>query len=165
MRLAATLTTMRDAARQPVALRGTLRDPGEMPRDVVILDVSVSGFRAELPGDVTIEPGTRVRIAASAFGVHEAIAVRGDEAGGYGFAFARPIAPAALEGLDGEQPSSVRPFPIVPLLFPAAVDPAPALASDRPRISARASLAIMIGISCALWIVLAAIVAAVSIAA
>jgi hypothetical protein len=161
MRLAATLTTMRDAARQPVELRGTLRDPGELPRDVVILDVSVSGFRAELPGDVTIEPGTRVRIAASAFGVHEAIAVRGGEEGGYGFAFTRPIAPAALSDLDGDTRSSVTPFPNPPLPF-AAIPALEAVADEMPRISARASLAIMVGISCALWIALAAIVAAVS---
>lgn len=160
MRLAATLTTMRDAARQPVELRGTLRDPGEMPRDVVILDVSVTGFRAELPGDVAIEPGTRVRIAASAFGVHEAIAVRSDEGGSYGFAFVRPVAPAALAALDGEQPSSITPFPIASMLVPAAAEAQSAL--DRPRISARASLAIMVGISCALWVVLAAIIASVS---
>ena len=157
MRLAATLTTMRDAVRQPVELRGTLRDPGELPRDVVILDVSVSGFRAELPGDVTIEPGTRVRIATSAFGVHEAVAVRGSEGGSYGFAFTRPIARKALTGLDGEQPSSVTPFPRAQPAVPAAAEPSQA--DDRPRISARASLAIMVGISCALWIVLAAVVA------
>lgn len=158
MRLAATLTTMRDAARQPVELRGTLRDGGELPRDVVILDVSTSGFRAELPGDVTIEPGMRVRIAASSLGVHEAIAVRGGEGAGYGFAFTRPI---TVGSLDGVQPSTVTPFPTAPLPSPPIVEPA-AAAAERPRISARASLAIMVGLSCALWLLLAAIVAAVS---
>lgn len=158
MRLAATLTTMRDAARQPVELRGTLRDSSELPRDVVILDVSTTGFRAELPADVTIEPGMRVRIAASSLGVHEAVAVRGGEDEGYGFAFARPI---MLNDLDGAQPSSVTPFPGAPLPAMPAADIAAAPAG-RPRISARASLAIMVGISCALWLALAAIVAAVS---
>ena len=154
MRLAATLTTMRDAARQPVALRGTLRDPGALPRDVVIVDVSTSGFRAELPDDVTIAPGTRVRIAASSLGVHEAVAVRGDEGGGHGFAFTRPLAAPALADLDREQPSTVTPFPASPA-------PVAALAIDaRPPISARASLAIMVCISCGLWLLLAGLVGA-----
>jgi hypothetical protein len=164
MRLAATLTTMRDAARQPVELRGTLRDPGELPRDVVILDVSASGFRAELPDDATIQPGTRVRIAASAFGVHDAIAIRSDDGGAYGFAFTRPLPSAALQGLSQEQLSSVTPFPIVARPSPVAAMPA-VQADAPPRISARASLAIMIGISCGLWIALATVVAAASLLA
>ena len=169
MRLAATLTTMRDAARQPVAVRGTLRDSGERPCDVVILDVSTSGFRAEVPRDVAIEPGTRVRIAASAFGVHDAIAVRNEEGGSYGFAFTRAIPPAMLERLAGEQPSTVMPFPGVARSTPATAPVAPATvplpAAERATISARASLAIMVAISCALWIVCAAVVAALSLIA
>lgn len=165
MRLAATLTTVRDAARQPVELRGTLRDAAALPRDVVILDVSTSGFRAELPGDATIEPGTRVRIAASSLGVHEAIAVRGGDGAGYGFAFTRPLAALAVDGLDGEQPSTVTPFPQSPLPAGPAIDAVAPAADATPKISARASLAIMIVVSCGLWLLLAAIVGAVSLLA
>lgn len=145
----------READRQPVALRGTLRGYDAAPRDVVILDISTSGFLAELPIGTALADGTRVRVAAAPFGAQEAVVVRQDERC-HGFVFARPLDPATLDGVDGEQPSSIALFPGAPLPVPIVPDKA---------ISARASLALMVAISLGLWLALAGVVAALTLLA
>ena len=158
MRLAATLTPMRDAARVAVALRGTLRDHDHAPHEVTILDLSSTGFLAELPEGTQVEPGMRVRIATTPLGAHEAVAVRHGD-GCYGFAFVRPIAGEALAAAQGEQTSSVFPFPIAAdaaAAMPGMVA-APAFAAEpEAAISARASLVLVTALSAGLWGLLAA---------
>lgn len=155
MRLAATLTklgTERGSPRQTVNLRGTLRDADDAPSEIVILDVSESGFLAELPASAALALDTRVRVAATMLGAHEAVVVRRDGAL-HGFAFARPLGPDAVIGLDGEQTSSVTRFPGVSLPVPPQAD-----VVMPGRLSARASLGIMIAIALGLWLSLAAVV-------
>jgi hypothetical protein len=164
MRLAATLTTLdfataeRGSARQPVALRGTLRDGGDAPSEIAIVDVSESGFLAELPAGIDLPLDAQVRIAATLLGIHNAVVVRRDGRS-YGFAFVRPIGRDVVGGLDAEQPSTVTAFPgRAPATFSVALPERPA--PSRTGLSPRASLAIMLGVSAGLWLALAGVVAA-----
>lgn len=157
MRLAATLTTVREATRRPMALRGTLRDPDDAPCDVVILDASLSGFLAEFPDGLIMEPGTRVRVAATPLRAREAIVVRQDGRQ-HGLVFVRPLSPSALHALGADQPSNVTRLPV----GPAALHPDGGDDRHAGRISARASLALMLGISVAQWLALLGVVTAIS---
>lgn len=149
MRLAATLETIdgdtgERSPRRLVALRGTLRDPGEAPHEIAIVDVSDSGFLAELPEGAGLPIEARVRVAATLLGTHEAVVVRRDGAL-HGFAFARPLDGGIADTLQGEQPSTVTPFPGVVLPAPSTS------AATRPALSPRASLGLMLAISAGLW--------------
>lgn len=159
MRLAATLTTLetgRGSERQPVALRGTLRDAADAPSEIAIIDISESGFLAELPAGTELPVDARVRVAATPLGTHDAVVVRRD-GDCYGFAFARALRPGLAQALDGEQPSTITPFP-------GQRRPSPAMAAEAPAaaLSPRASLVLMIGISAAIWAGLAAVVAGIA---
>ncbi len=59
----------RRAERQPKAITGTVRKDGR-PYDILIQDLSSSGFRASVP--VGLNPGDAILVGTSSFGRHEA---------------------------------------------------------------------------------------------
>ncbi|WP_419828140.1 PilZ domain-containing protein [Sphingomonas sp.] len=120
MRLAATLTPGRGALRRAIRLAATMRGQDDGAVDVTILDISTTGFLAELPADLGLAVGVRVRVAVARLGPHAAVVVR--QAGRrHGFAFLQPLPHAMVAALDPDA-SNVEP------LFPTpsmAVGPSP----------------------------------------
>lgn len=151
MRLAAKISPMR-AERRGAALRATLRETPDLPRDIEIVDLSNTGFLAELPEGVAITPGTSVRVAAAPIGSHVAFVVR-NEGRRHGFAFQRPLARGMLDRIDSIDADTVVPFA-------AGQGAAFPVAHDITRPSARSSLAIMTGVSLLLWGTLASLLLA-----
>jgi hypothetical protein len=139
MRLAATLTPGRGALRRAIRLAATMRGQDDGAVDVTILDVSTTGFLAELPDGLSLETGTRACVAVAPIGRHGAIVVR-REGRRHGFAFLQSLPPATVAALDPDA-SNVEP------LF--AVSAAP------PARSPRASLVLAGVAGAGLWIVLA----------
>lgn len=107
--LAALYRDERSAERYPVSLTGTLRDPDRTPHDVVVEDLSMSGFR--LPVSADLEVGTYVSLGLPRVGICPARVVRqGDER--YGCAFLVPLTGAEFQAaLNGK---ILRPVSIVP---------------------------------------------------
>jgi hypothetical protein len=108
MRLAATLSPRRGAMRRVIGMAGTMRAADDAPCDIAILDISPTGFLAELPDGVALEPGATVRVAAIGLGRLPAVVVR-SEGRRHGFAFARPMYAPLIDAL-GSQPSNVAPL-------------------------------------------------------
>jgi PilZ domain len=97
--LAKAVLTGRVHDRRPVRLDGTLR-VDDKPFDVVIHDLSVSGFRARTNAD--LQPGDRVAIGSPAIPLREAVVVWA-RVGEVGFEFVNPLRAfevAAAEPLD-----------------------------------------------------------------
>ena len=76
------------AVRRETALIGTMRDAGR-PFDIVIADLSVSGFRAK--SDVPLAIGDMVAVSFGTLRDHEAVVVRHTPDGDSGFSFVLPI--------------------------------------------------------------------------
>lgn len=143
MRLAATIKPVRGALRRAISLPGTMRDRANRPCDIDILDISASGFLAELGVGSMIEPGARMAVSATAIGRREAVVVR-REGRRCGFVFAQPLPPGIVETLT----------PYVGNVEPLFVASAGA-ASDVRRLSPRVSLALIAAIAGGLWSMLA----------
>lgn len=103
----------RGAERHAVEIDATLRGPSREAVDVVIEDLSTSGFR--IPSVSAVEPGTQFSIGLPGLGTRLAVAVR-DASGRYGCVFleelgaselqtaltAEPLAPLALRSGQAE---------------------------------------------------------------
>jgi hypothetical protein len=119
MDIAAQLTVVEDRAdRRDVVIDATIRQ-GRAPIDIVIIDISVTGFRATLHSDLRV--GEDVIVGAPALGKMRA-RVAWTSAGECGFEFWQPISP--------EDAASARSIDTVHYVaFPAAA-PSPAIDAD-----------------------------------
>ena len=145
----------RDIDRAPridLKVGATLRDPAANPHDVVVLDLSASGFR--LDSAVELPPGTPVTLGIGGT-VRAARIVRSD-ARGAAASFLHPLTDAQLQA--STLPSHDGP---VLLQFPTApreAVPPPATATPPARLSPRARLAIIVGACILSWALVAMIV-------
>jgi hypothetical protein len=122
----------------------TLRDPSGQPDDVVVCDLSGTGFR--LSGERTLSSDGDVTLGIGGI-VRTARIVRETDTG-YGFAFAQPLSDAQLrEALTRADVCVVR------LTFPTAAPRAPSSVSefDTPHYSAPARLFILIAACLLSW--------------
>jgi hypothetical protein len=84
----------RRALRRPVKLKARLRDRGSTRFDIDVLDLSLSGFRAETA--YTLHPGTAVWITLPGFaGLEATVAWQTREQ--VGCAFRQPLHPAVYD--------------------------------------------------------------------
>lgn len=83
----------RGAARHEVEIDATLRDPSRQASDVVVEDLSTTGFR--IGTTVPMGPGTHFSIGFAGLGVCAAEAVR-EANGRYGCRFLQPLTEAEL---------------------------------------------------------------------
>lgn len=102
----------RGSERYAVGLNATLRDRITRPHDVMIEDLSLTGFR--LSGGPALEVGAQASIGFAGIGVHQAQVMRRDGSG-YGCEFVTPITREMLvHALDVG--------PVAPIAFPTSSD-------------------------------------------
>jgi hypothetical protein len=83
----------RRAERFPIGFDATLRDPAHVPLDVVVEDISATGFR--MITDADLAAGADIRLGLAGIGVHRAQIVWHAN-GIYGCAFVTPLTSADL---------------------------------------------------------------------
>ena len=147
----------RDIDRAPridLKVGATLRDPAATPHDVVVLDLSASGFRLDTA--VELPPGTPVTLGIGGT-VRAARIVRSD-ARGAAASFLDPLTDAQLHAstLAGHDGPVLLQFPTAPREAAAAPPPAPA--TPPARLSPRARMAIIVGACILSWALVAMIV-------
>lgn len=101
----------RGRARHAVALGGTLRDPVRAPHDVLVSEVSATGFR--IPATVALAPGDAITLGLAGIGARAARVVREDAGGQYGCAFVSPLDEGELAALLGPPADLVVPWPLI----------------------------------------------------
>jgi hypothetical protein len=111
----------RGSERFPVGLNATLRDQVTRPHDVMIEDLSLTGFR--LSGGPVLELGSEASIGFAGIGVHQARVTRQD-GGIYGCEFLTPITQEMLT-------RALSAGPVSPIAFPAS--PGPSLLDHVPE--------------------------------
>ncbi|NJR77669.1 pilus assembly protein PilZ [Sphingomonas corticis] len=84
----------RHALRKAVTMRAQLRDRGTTRFEIEVVDLSVTGFRAQT--GFSLWPGTTVWLTLPGLAALEAVVAWRDKSR-YGCAFARPLHPAVLE--------------------------------------------------------------------
>lgn len=136
----------RGAVRHDVAVDATLRDPDKRPFDVVVEDLSGTGFL--VPAVTRLSPGEQVTLGISGVGMCHARVVR-EDARGFGCEFLLPLGDATLAAALAAIPSD-----------PAPLDrPEFARTPDHPRrvrdgrLSARARLAVLTAGAAGAWAV------------
>jgi hypothetical protein len=135
----------RSAERHAVSLDGTLRDPEWNPYDVVVEDLSSSGFR--MPARADLEVGAYVSLGLPGVGICPARVVRqaGDR---YGCAFLVPLNSAELgSAITG---TVMRPVSIGAQMRRSFVEPKLDGATDE-RFSGAKRLTIILGLLATTW--------------
>ena len=116
---AALYRNVRTAERHPVALDGTLRDPDLKPIDILVDDLSMTGFR--IPVEPGLEPRDLVSLGLAGVGTRSARIVRRDGER-LGCAFLSPLDEEQLAAaLDATAPQVIEletaqayPMPVMP---------------------------------------------------
>ena len=100
----------RIAERHRVSLPGTLRDPEQQPFDVVVEDLSRSGFR--VPSDAALDVGDVVSLGLPGVGTCRAFVVRqaGDR---YGCMFLTPLSAIELQAVLAAVPAEPIPLRVL----------------------------------------------------
>lgn len=102
----------RASQRFPVGVNATLRDQVTRPHDVMIEDLSLTGFR--LSGGPALDAGSEASIGFAGIGIHQARVTRQD-GNSYGCEFVTPITQEMLtRALNAE--------PVAPIAFPIGRD-------------------------------------------
>ncbi|RYF18271.1 MAG: PilZ domain-containing protein [Oxalobacteraceae bacterium] len=147
----AKLYDQRAAPRHTVDVDGTLRDDANRPYEIVVADLSITGFR--IPGSEDLEIPSRIGLGLTGLGGRSAQVVRRDDQGWYGCVFDVPLTESELNGIVfGSPRSTVVPLPWVP-------DPvldAPSFMDE--RLSPRVKGLIILSMTSAGWIGLIAAV-------
>ncbi len=116
----------RAAERFRVGLDATLRDPEHMPIDVMVEDLSASGFRVLTATDLAV--GVEIGLGLAGIGMHRA-AVIWCEGGVCGCAFVQPLTKAVLDRALGAPSTAPVALPRVGPWGPVPVDANP---DERP---------------------------------
>jgi hypothetical protein len=105
----AELYDKRTAPRHSVNVDGTLRDDAHRPYEIVVADLSLTGFR--IPGSANLDVFSRIGLGLTGLGGRSAQVVRQDEQGWFGCVFDVPLTASELKGIVAGQPKST----VVPL--------------------------------------------------
>lgn len=156
MALVATLYSddARGSERRQVELDGTLRGPAHTPHDVLVSELSSTGFRVPATGALSV--GSRITLGLSGVGARAARIVRlaGDEQ--FGCEFISPLSPGELAAALDAPPAELIRFPQTAMVAPADALPEP----DVGRFPGPVRLAVLMGGGLAAWgITIAAAVA------
>ena len=148
--LAKLINDTRNAERFPVGLNATVRNVAARPYDVVIEDLSATGFR--MVGGPYMDIGAPVSIGFAGIGVQPARVTRLND-DSYGCEFTKPLSVANLSAALTAAPSA-------PIAFPAS--PTQPWLADAPEphvepYSGRTKLALAVAVPAALWGAIAAI--------
>jgi hypothetical protein len=144
------INDVRTAERFPVELDATVRNAAELPSDVVIEDLSATGFR--MVGGPHMEIGSAVSIGFAGIGVRSARLVRHDE-GSYACELHQPLSASELS-------TALNATPVEPIMFPKT--PSKTWLADAPEpyvegYSPKTKLALAIVMPATLWAVIAGI--------
>ncbi len=93
---------VRGAERRPVGIRAQLRESGSTRLDVLVLDLSISGFRVESIYGIAV--GARVFLTIPTFAPLEALVVWRRQTG-YGCWFVHPLHPAVFDTICARHPT------------------------------------------------------------
>lgn len=148
--LAKLIDDARSAERYPVELDATVRNAAARPYDVVIDDLSTTGFR--MVGGPHMEIGSPVSIGFAGIGIQPARVTRLHN-DSYGCEFVTPLSVADLTAARTAAPTA-------PIAFPALPTQAWLPATPEPYVepySGRTKLALAIIVPAALWGAIAAI--------
>lgn len=148
--LAKLINDTRNAERFPVELDATVRNAAARPYDVVIDDLSATGFR--MVGGPHMEIGAPVSIGFAGIGVQPARVTRLHD-DSYGCEFTTPLSVADLSAALTAAPSAPIAFPTLPTQAWLADAPAPHI----EPYSGRTKLALAIVLPAALWGAIAAV--------
>ncbi|WP_409349181.1 PilZ domain-containing protein [Sphingomonas sp. BK481] len=147
----AKLYDQRTAPRHSVGLDGTLRDDNNRPYEVVVSDLSLTGF--VIPGSANLKIPSRIGLGLTGLGGRSAQVVRKDGQGWYGCVFDVPLTDAELNSVVVEKPKST----VVSLPWtPDPILDAPSFRDE--RLSPLVKVLIIAGATGALWGGLAAAV-------
>lgn len=140
----AKLFDQRTAPRHPVDVDGTLRDTENEPHEVVVVDLSLTGFR--IPGATDVAVFSRIGLGLTGLGSRSAKVVRRDEQGWYGCTFDVPLTASELRRVVSEKPVSTV------VSMPWSPDPILDCPSTGVKLfSSRTKAWIIICISLSLW--------------
>ena len=145
----------RSSERFPAGLNATLRDQVTRPHDVMIDDLSLTGFR--LSGGPAMALGSEASIGFAGIGVHQARVTRQD-GDVYGCEFVTPITQEMLT-------RALTAGPVAPIAFPTAAGPSLLDHVPEPYVepySGRTKLAIATVAAAAGWAVAAGLYFALS---
>lgn len=140
----------RSSERFPVELDATVRNAAARPYDVVIEDLSTTGFR--MVGGPAMVVGDAVSIGFAGIGVQPARLTRLND-DSYGCEFIRPLSPADLS-------TALHAAPIEPIAFPTLPTQAWLANAPEPHVepySPKTKLALAIIAPATLWAVIAGI--------
>lgn len=143
--------TQRGAARHEAQFDATLRDPDKRPFDVVVEDLSTTGFL--VPAVTRLSPGQPITLGVAGVGMCHARVVR-EDARGYGCEFLFPLSGAELADALAASPSE----PIA--LAPRPFAPAAHGAARAEGLSIRARIAVIVAAATAAWALPAGVAAA-----
>jgi len=138
----------RGSKRFRVAFDATLRDPSHAPLDVVVEDLSASGFRVLTSADLAV--GVEIGLGLAGIGMHRARVIRRQK-GVYGCEFVRPLTSAALNLALGAPASA----PVaLPRMGPWGPVPIETARDDRPvgKLPRPARLLVIVALAVACWL-------------
>lgn len=138
----------RGSKRFRVAFDATLRDPLHAPLDVVVEDLSASGFRVLTSADLAVR--VEIGLGLAGIGMHRARVVR-REKGVYGCEFVTPLTSNDLRIALSAPPSAPN---ALPKLGPWARVPIEAARDDRPvrKLPRPARLLVIVALAVACWL-------------
>jgi len=140
----------RNAERFPVELDATVRNAAAKPYDVVLEDLSSTGFRIVGGPDMPI--GSAVSIGFAGIGVQPARITRLND-DSYGCEFVKPLSAAELSAALNATPAAPIAFPTLPTQTWMADAPEPHVEPYSPQ----AKLALAIIVPATLWAIIAGI--------
>lgn len=97
----AKLFDQRTAHRHPVNVDGTLRDVANQPHEILVADLSRTGFR--IPGTADLAVFSRIGLGLTGLGGRSAQVVRRDDQGWYGCTFDVPLTASELSAVLSQQ--------------------------------------------------------------
>lgn len=135
----------RTAERHVVALDGTLRDPDLKPIDILVDDLSLTGFR--IPAEPGLEPADLVSLGLAGVGIRSARVVRRDGES-LGCAFLSPLGEDQLAAALDATASRVIELETA-RAYPSPMTPAPDASPRRLRAPLR--LLVVAGLAAVSW--------------
>lgn len=100
----AELYDQRTAPRHSINVDGTLRDDAQRPHEIVVADLSLTGFC--IPGSANLDVFSRIGLGLTGLGGRSAQVVRQDEQGWFGCVFDVPLTASELNLIVAGQPAS-----------------------------------------------------------
>lgn len=138
----------RGSKRFRVAFDATLRNPSHVPLDVVVDDLSASGFRVLTTADLTV--GVEIGLGLAGIGMHRALVIRRQK-GVYGCEFVTPLTSNELSiALSARSSAPIA----LPRVGPWGLVPIETALDDRPvrKLPRPARLLVIVALAVACWL-------------